>query len=282
MDTSGMIAVGDARVTILNAGNLVLRLAEEMAVSEAVWRPAHADDFDQRRLFPSQSVFIAHPAVNVLVDINDYPATVAPDSPYLPPGYTPPPGIVEQLTAMGVRPEEITHVVITHAHWDHFAGTTRRADGGYEPAFPHARYYLGAADWTNAETQVALQDAESLEARTLGTLRERGLLELVDGDRAIAGGIELRHTPGESPGHQVVRVHSRGETLYVLGDVFHDPVEAEHPEWMVTWADPPAMRATRQWLMAEALTEDALLIAAHIPGVGRLARESAGIRWTAV
>lgn len=279
MVTSEAITVGAARVTILNAGDLVLRLAEEMAVPEEVWRPAHADVLDQRRLFPSQSVFIALPDANVLVDINDYPATVAPDSPYLPPNYTPPPGIVAQLAALGVQARDVTHVVITHAHWDHFAGTTRQVAGGYEPTFPNARYYLGAADWTNPETQAALGDSDALEARTLGTLHARGLLKVVEGNRALTGGVEIRHAPGESPGHQVVRVHSEGETLYVLGDLFHDAIEAEHPDWMVTWADPTAMLATRQRLMADALAENARLIAAHIPAVGRLMREGAGVRW---
>ena len=283
MNTSETIVVGSAQVTVLNAGNLVLRLAEEMSVPEEVWRPAYADAFDQRRLFPSQSAFIALPGANVLVDINDYLATVAPDSPYLPPNYTPPPGIVQQLAGLGIQPDDVTHVIITHAHWDHFAGTTQRAtDGGVEPTFRRARYCLGAADWANPETQAALQDANSLEARTLGVLHTRGLLELVEGDRAIVGGVEIRHAPGESPGHQVVRVQSEGETLYVLGDLFHDPVEAEHPEWMVTWADPPAMLTTRQRVMADALAENARLVAAHIPGVGRLVRNAPGMRWASV
>jgi glyoxylase-like metal-dependent hydrolase (beta-lactamase superfamily II) len=281
METSGTILVGAARVTILNAGDLVLRLADEMAVPEAVWRPTYAAEFDQRRLFPSQSVFIAHPAANVLVDINDYPATVAPDSSYLPPNYTPPPGILSQLAELGAHPDEIQHVIITHAHWDHFAGTTRRADDGYAPNFPRARHYLGVADWENVETQAALRESDSLEARTLGTLHTRGLLELVARNQVIVEGIEIRHAPGESPGHQVVRVQSEGATLYVLGDLFHDPIEVERPEWMVTWAEPEAMLATRRVVMADALAENALLVAAHIPGVGRLAREGDRVRWVA-
>lgn len=282
METSGAIQVGATRVTILNAGDLVLRLADEMAVPEAAWRPIYAANFDQRRLFPSQSVYIAHPACGILVDINDYPATVAPDSAYLPPNYMPPPGILSQLAELGAQSDEIQHVIITHAHWDHFAGTTRRADDGYAPNFPRARHRLGAADWENAETQAALREPDSLEARTLGTLNARGLLDLVAGNQVIADGIEIRHAPGESPGHQVVRVQSEGATLYVLGDLFHDPIEVEHPEWMVTWADPETMLATRRVVMADALAENALLVAAHIPGVGRLERTAGGMRWVAV
>jgi len=64
------------------------------------------------------------------VDANDYRATMTPDSQYALPDYTPPPAIPDQLTSLGVHPDDITHMVITHAHWDHFAGTTTLADGG--------------------------------------------------------------------------------------------------------------------------------------------------------
>lgn len=280
------LRIGAARVTILNAGDLILRLADEMAVPEAAWRPAHADIFDRRLPFPSQSVLIEHEGARVLVDVNDYRATVAPDSPYLPPNYTPPPDIPAQLASLGVAPGDVQHVVITHAHWDHFAGTTRRdtqsEDNGHVPTFPRARHYLGAADWENAELQAALRDPSSLEGRTLGVLRDRGLLVPIAAERAVAPDIAIHPAPGESPGHQIVRLRSEGQTLYVLGDLFHHAVEAERPDWNVTWADPAAMRATRHALTESALAENALLIAAHIPGVGRLERTATGSRWIAV
>ena len=69
--------------------------------------------------------------------------------------------------------------------------TTPSAAGGYTPTFPQARYCLGAADWADADLQTALQDATSLEARTLGALHEQGKLHLVEGREQIAEGIEI-------------------------------------------------------------------------------------------
>jgi glyoxylase-like metal-dependent hydrolase (beta-lactamase superfamily II) len=217
------------------------------------------------------------------VDANDYRATMEPDSQYALPDYTPPPSIPDQLASLGVQPEDITHMVITHAHWDHYAGTTSPADGGYAPTYPHARYCLGAADWTDAEMQTALRDSTSLEARTLGVLHERGMLHLVEGPEHIAEGIDILPAPGETPGHQVVRVQSAGETLYILGDAFHHPIEVEHPDWMVGWADAKVMLATRHWLLQDALAEHALLTAAHIATLGRVTSADDGsLRWSAV
>jgi glyoxylase-like metal-dependent hydrolase (beta-lactamase superfamily II) len=124
-----------------------------------------------------------------------------------------------------------------------------------------------------------LQDPTSLEARTLGVLQQRGLLHLVEGPLQITEGIDILPAPGETLGHQIVRLQSEGETLYVLGDLFHHAIEVEHPEWMVGWADAETMRATRTWLLQDALADHALLIAAHIAAPGRLERVGDGLRW---
>jgi glyoxylase-like metal-dependent hydrolase (beta-lactamase superfamily II) len=274
------VRVGDARVTILNAGDMRLVLSEELAVPEALWRPLYADLFDQPAVCPSLSIFIEHQGARVLVDANDYRATVTPDSHYALRDYTPPPPLPAQLATLGVQPKDITHVVITHAHWDHYAGTTVPTDTGYEATFPQATYYLGAADWMDAELQAALQDQPSLEARTLGILHKRGLLHLVESREQLAEGIEIIPAPGETPGHQMVRVRSAGETLYVVGDLFHHAIEVEHPDWMVGWADAETMGATRAWLMRDALAEHAQVIAAHIAAVGRIERGGGGLRWS--
>ncbi|HEX8996562.1 MAG TPA: MBL fold metallo-hydrolase [Ktedonobacterales bacterium] len=273
------LQVGAARVLALNAGNLRSCLADDMAVPESVWRPEHVELFEQVGACPSYSVYIELGDTRALVDIGDYRATVTPESGYAIAEYTPPADIVTQLASLGVRPGDITDVVITHAHWDHFAGVTTTHDGEIIPTFPHARYFFGAADWAAADTQTALQDATSLEARTLGALRERGVLRLVQGQEPIADGVEVKPAPGETPGHLVVRVRSQGQTLYVLGDLFHHVIEVEHPDWMVTWAEPASMLATRRWLLQKALDEHALLVAAHIVGAGRIERTESGMRW---
>lgn len=281
LDTMRSIQVGAARVTLVNAGMMTLRLADEFAVPESEWRPAYADLFDQPRLSPSLSALITLNDARVLVDANDYRATISPESEYYVPDYTPPAPVEEQVVSLGVRPEDVTHVVITHAHWDHYAGLTSSREGG-APMYPHARVYLGQADWEDGETQAGLADPASLESRTLGLLREQGALELLSGPRELTPGVDILPAGGETPGHQIVRVRSQGETLYILGDLFHNEVEVEHPDWMVTWATPALMRASRRWLMDAALAEGALLTAAHIDTVGRLERVGAGMRWAVV
>jgi len=104
---------------------------------------------------------IAAPGMSLMVDASMFGVSAAEEM--VSQDYVPPPGMLVQLAAAGVRPEDVRHVVITHAHWDHFNGTTLERDGHLEPAFANARYYLGRADWEHPEMQAALADAYSLE-----------------------------------------------------------------------------------------------------------------------
>lgn len=88
--------------------------------------------------------------------------------------------------------------------------------------------------------------------------------------------------PGETPGHQIVRIHSEGHTLYFLGDLYHHTIEVEHPTWMVNWNDFDTNYRSRQTLAEMALRESALLFATHIPTIGRLQRTDSGLRWDAM
>jgi hypothetical protein len=66
-----------------------------------------------------------------------------------------------------------------------------------------------------------------------------------------------------------VKVHSGGQTLYCLGDLFHHVVEVEDIKLMSRWCDALANIKSRRALIRSALGEDAVLVAAHMPP-GRL------------
>lgn len=188
------------------------------------------------------------------------------------------PGVEAGLAMIGVRPEEITHLIITHAHFDHYVGATVEQDGGYAPRFPNARHCIGRADRTNSRYANA-PDPEFMTR--METLERFGLLDLVDGDRTIAPGITMLHAPGESPGHSIVRVESGSARFYALGDLLHHPCEVEHLDWVLTNRDQAAMRASRERLLAEAVPTDATLVFSHaqFPPWGRIVAVGGGYRW---
>jgi glyoxylase-like metal-dependent hydrolase (beta-lactamase superfamily II) len=272
--------VGEAVVRVFTIYELSFHLAKAFNVPESVWRPDYAQYFEHPLMFPTQGIHISLPGMSLLIDAPIYDLT--PDSPFYLPNAQPLPGLVEQLAEQGIAPEDVTHVVITHTHFDHINGATIEQEGHLTPRFPNARYYLGRADWEDASNQRKLLQPDSLFSRTMGALKKQGVLELVEQVTELVPGVTIIPAPGESKGHQIVRVHSTGQTLYCVGDLYHHPIEAEHPDWMQDGIDVEANLQSRAAFVPRALEEDAWLIATHISGIGRLRRTAQGAAWEAV
>jgi glyoxylase-like metal-dependent hydrolase (beta-lactamase superfamily II) len=172
------------------------------------------------------------------------------------------PGLTAGLAEIGRAPDDITHVLITHVHFDHIAGLTVARDGKHAPRFRNAEVYLGRGDW---ERNSAREDPESELSVRVGTIERHNLLRLVDADVEVAPGVTILPAPGESPGHCIVRVSSRGETFFALGDLFHHTSEVQHLDWAAPWVDKPTMVASRQRLLRETNQTSATLVYSHHP-----------------
>ncbi|MFL6140337.1 MAG: MBL fold metallo-hydrolase [Labedaea sp.] len=163
--------------------------------------------------------------------------------------WAPVPGrLPEELAEAGVTPTGVDVVIITHLHSDHCGGAV--ADG--LPAFPNARYVLQRADvaWAAAPTR----------ERVLGPLGEQ--LHTVDGDAEVLPGIRVIHTPGHTPGHQVVRVGD----LTLTGDLVLHPVQLANPGVRYRYDDDAERAAaTREALLAEIRASDGTIGTAHFP-----------------
>jgi len=270
--------VGQAVVTVFNAGDIQYDLAENLIADEAILRDRYAAQVSAPLHVPMQCIHIQTPQAVVMVDAAS--SEIEADSPFRIAGYSPPAPLPEQMAAAGIDANAVESLVITHAHWDHYNGLTVPAEGGGRaPICAQASVYLGRADWESAEMRAALAKPETLQARTFGVVAQLGRLAPVAGRREIAPGIEIVPTPGETPGHVMVRVSSDGQALYCVGDVYHHPIEAEQPGWAAPWADLESICAIREALAVRAQAEGALIIATHIRGAGRLTQTKEGVRW---
>ncbi|HTI14615.1 MAG TPA: MBL fold metallo-hydrolase [Dictyobacter sp.] len=274
-------SLGNATISILNVGDIMLNLADDLVIPDNERDPAVLERI-LPAAFPTQCFHISFAGASILVDACDYVRSFPPSSPYFMADYQPPADLITQLSELGIQAKEITHLLITHAHFDHFSGTTALQDGKFVPCFPQARHMLNRADWDEPYIQQELQNPQSATALTLGILQQQGLLELVEGEFEVLSGLTLIPTPGESAGHQVVRVQSQERTFYCLGDLFHDPVEAEHPNWAFPWGDVEQNVKSRRAIAQAAVAEQALLTAAHISGIGQIEQTPTGLHWKTV
>src|ERR1700751_3589717 len=95
--TPRIIQLGGAIITIMNAGNMMVNMAEEMTVTESERRHLYGLTLGGSQPFPSHCVHITLADSSILVDINNYALAISLDPSYLPPDYSPPPDVVEQL-----------------------------------------------------------------------------------------------------------------------------------------------------------------------------------------
>jgi glyoxylase-like metal-dependent hydrolase (beta-lactamase superfamily II) len=274
------IHLGDTLVSMINVGDIESTMAEAMDPPPGGYPAPVAEAAAQRVRFSQNCIYTRIGTLSLVVDpsVNETKPGMAGAIP----NYTPPADLLTALASLGVLPDAITHVVITHVHWDHINGLTISRNGTSVPAFPKARCYLGRADFYRAETQQSLADPASLESRTLAVLQRAGLLELSEGTVELGAGVQIIAAPGETPGHQMLRIQAGGKVLYCVGDLIHTALEIEYPQYMVRWAEPQSTLASRLAFIERALSEDALIVATHIGSVTRLRRDSTGVHLVAV
>ena len=127
-----------------------------------------------------------------------------------PADYLRPSDAVERL---GISPDSITDVIVTHVHWDHLDGTD---------LFPRARVWIQREEYDHhvGAEGVPLHEAiDSLDARMLATLRAAGRVHLVNGDvQEILPGITAYTGGKHTFGSQYVGVRSAGGTVVLASD----------------------------------------------------------------
>ncbi len=274
--------IGDAEVTVISEGTLVW--APEFPVPEVEWRAAMPEANERGAV--KLGLNVAHVKIgdaSIMID----PGCDIPGSPWQDEfsnrfgEVTRTPGFLAALQQMGIKPEEITHVLITHGHGDHVAGTAVEQNGQMVPRFPNARHYIGRADW---EKNPQRSNPDSDISRYLGAVERAGLLELVDGEREIVPGVRMIPAPGESTGHTVIRVDSNGERFFYLGDLFHHAAEVENIGWVSPGRDVEAMTASRQRVIDESVPTGAICVFSHepFPAWGRIEQRDGVNHWVRV
>ena len=136
---------------------------------------------------------------------------------------------VPALQSAGLTPDAITHVVLTHAHYDHIGGLPAFTGTGTEVVMTRDEYDF----WTGPMGRRG-QFAHNTEASELDHLRElraAGRLTLTGRAKMIAPGIELIQVGGHTPGQAIVTVATAGGPVILASDAVHyyEELERDRP-----------------------------------------------------
>jgi len=122
------------------------------------------------------------------------------------------------LQKFNLAPDDITDVILTHLHFDHAGGATNIENGKIVPAFKNARYYIQKNHYKWA-INPSEKDRASFFRENYEPLMNDGLLELLDGDGDIFGGISVITVHGHTPSMQMVKITDDNKTLLYCADL---------------------------------------------------------------
>ncbi|MCK4511706.1 MBL fold metallo-hydrolase [bacterium] len=175
------------------------------------------------------------------------------------------------LKVVGVEPEEIDTVVLTHLHIDHAGGATRHDGDKLVPAFPNARYLVHELEWEDG-LEPNVMSAAAYRRDDYVPLMEAGVLELIGDERDLGHGVTTVLTGGHCRGHIMVVAETSSGTAVYPADLI--PSRHHFRAAYVAGVDlfPLDVVEQKMQLLEAAAREDWILILDHDPdgAVGRV------------
>ncbi|MDR0195828.1 MAG: MBL fold metallo-hydrolase [Myroides sp.] len=202
--------------------------------------------------------------------------------------------LLKSLNAYGLKPSEITDILITHIHADHTGGLVVND----KMVFPNATLHVNEQELNFWFKEVVLSDEQDTnkgaDAKTYENARnmmtpyiKANKVKTFKGDNVeLLSNIKALCFAGHTPGHTVYVLQSKGELMYFWGDLVHvasvqflDPFMTDHFD-----VEQEEAKQTRYTFYEKVVKQQALIGASHIsfPGIGRLQKTQQSYKWIAV
>ncbi len=202
--------------------------------------------------------------------------------------------ILDGLHELDCRPEDVGGVVVTHLHFDHAGGLTRKprvgeAGGAMNavPTFPNAAIVSQAREWSDAIANRSVMtrtyfrdhlDPIASQMTLVDSPPPFGPGEIVDRDQRPLAPVELRRTevapgvfvfrcPGHTWGQQAVMfTDTKGRTVVFTPDVLPTAWHVGAAYSLAYDVEPYTSMVSKRWFLESAAAHDWLLVLDHEPG----------------
>lgn len=191
--------------------------------------------------------------------------------------------LLPTLELIGVAPEDINAVILSHFHPDHINGVS----AGGAPVFPNAAYYFPQAEWDFMQNAPADSPAaQTIQAATaqLQPVIDAGNLNYYAADAEIIPGISSVAAPGHSPGHSALLIQSgEAQLLNIVDTAINAVVSLARPDFAAAFdAIPEQAAESRRAVLGRAAEEGLQIFGYHFPfpGIGYVSADGDAFRFT--
>lgn len=176
--------------------------------------------------------------------------------------------LVENLAALGVEPEDIDALLLTHSHGDHIGGMVKEG----RALFPNVRVYVSKNE---EEWSQPLRDKLALYEGRVQLLSPG---ELGEGGSSVLGAVTAIAAYGHTPGHTIFMLQAGTQRVMFWGDLAHAmAIQLPRPDISVTYDSDPEVAATTRRAVLKFVSENRILVGGmHVayPGVGYVEKDA--------
>ena len=170
--------------------------------------------------------------------------------------------LMNRLAALGVNPDSIGLVYLTHFHVDHIAGLVAKDDTGNDAkAFKNAAVYAGKVEYDAWMNDIPKNDLQ----KNIMALYKDNLHLFAFGD-TLPHGVVAMDAVGHTPGHTAFLLAN----LLIVGDLMLGyALQKDHPEVNSNYdMDKPKSTESRKRILQYARDNKLLMAGMHLPPPG--------------
>ncbi len=189
--------------------------------------------------------------------------------------------LLESLAAVGIRPEDVDVIVLSHLHFDHAGGVLSAWQPATPPAlvFPNASYVVGVEAWQRA-IQPHARDRASFIPGLTDMLANTGKLELAIGDTSelLGDGYRFHRSSGHTPGLLLTEVDMPSGPVVFAADLIPGKAWVHLPITMGYDRYPEMLIDEKATLLGDLLEKHGRLFFTHDPNIamGTVAKDDKG------
>lgn len=175
----------------------------------------------------------------------------------------------ELMAKRGIKPEDITDILLTHMDFDHIGGLTSKGKALY----PNAVLWVAKPEFDAWKTgKVKARPKQAIDLAKSVIKAYDGRTRQIEYGAEIFPGVVAREATGHTPGHTVWDIGKGDDRITIAGDLIHvAPVQFAHPDLSTTY-DMDMLKAaeTRAKILEKAAADKNIFAGMHFSKIGQV------------